>query len=216
MCSIYVLRWWLYTKIAAAGAQIVASVLNVAQIQIMTVFFNWVAFKMTDAENRRTDDEYEDSMIIKLFCFSFVNNYASFYFLAFIAGSLPVPAGADPNSAGECGYPDCMTALAINLGVVFGLRITLTNAVLWAYPYVMRYWRRRENASGHAMSEAEMECIKEPFDMIDSFLLMYSDISTFFGYTVRDPFYYSPLPIIIAAVAHSSRPACLTHGIPSL
>ena len=59
MNSIYVLRWYLYTKIAAAGAQIVASVLNVAQIQLMTLFFNWVAFKMTDAENRRTDDEYQ-------------------------------------------------------------------------------------------------------------------------------------------------------------
>ena len=99
VASIYTLRWYLYSKIAADGAQIVASVINVVQIQLMTLFFNWTAFRLTDLENQRTDTIYEDSMIVKLFCFQFVNNYASFYYLAFVAGSRPIPPGGASNSA---------------------------------------------------------------------------------------------------------------------
>ena len=99
VASIYTLRWYLYSKIAADGAQIIASVINVVQIQLMTLFFNWTAFRLTDMENQRTDTIYEDSMIVKLFCFQFVNNYASFYYLAFVAGSRPIPPGGAANSA---------------------------------------------------------------------------------------------------------------------
>ena len=191
VAGIYAFRWWLYTKIAS-NAQVVASVINVIQIQLMTLFFNYVAFAMTDLENQRTDVAYEDSMIIKLFCFQFVNNYSAFYYLAFIAGYRPIPNGADPSSAGECGYNDCMTALAVNLGITFGLRLTLTNVILWLYPCVMKWLRRRANAENAAksnktdqpLSDAEQEFIKEPFDTVNSFLLWYSDTATFFGYTV--------------------------------
>jgi hypothetical protein len=169
-----------------------ASFLNVIQIQVLTYVYDHLAFKLTDLENRRNDVLYEDSMIIKLFLFQFVNNYSSFYYLAFIAGSLPVPNGANKDSRvsyryrillfhftshrcrtvttslavlfisimrwtsrpspsllyrtlpaliaplltlclslrlslslspqGQCGYSDCMKALAINLGIIFGTK----------------------------------------------------------------------------------------------
>jgi hypothetical protein len=55
-----------------------------------------------------------------MYAFQFINNYASFYFLAFIAGHLEVPKGAPPTSRGECGYHDCMIPISINLAIIFG------------------------------------------------------------------------------------------------
>lgn len=56
---------------------------------------------------------------MKLFLFQFCNNYASFYYIAFIAPWRPNPPDS-PNTTGECGFQDCMEALAVNLGIVFG------------------------------------------------------------------------------------------------
>lgn len=97
IAGIYTLRTVLYQEIGS-DAQIIASILNVIQIQVLTYVYDHLAFKLTDLENRRNDVLYEDSMIIKLFLFQFVNNYSSFYYLAFIAGSLPVPNGANKDS----------------------------------------------------------------------------------------------------------------------
>ena len=168
IAAIYTLRFVLYQKIGS-NAQVIASIINVVQIQILTLIYDFVAFKLTDLENQRNDVVYEDSMIVKLFLFQFVNNYSSFYYLAFIAGNLPVPPGAPLTSQvqiivqklsrcistflspiisifcilsllfylylylliicyinlflctqGECGYPDCMQALAVNIGIIFG------------------------------------------------------------------------------------------------
>ena len=93
IAAIYTLRFVLYQKIGS-NAQVIASIINVVQIQILTLIYDFVAFKLTDLENQRNDVVYEDSMIVKLFLFQFVNNYSSFYYLAFIAGNLPVPPGA--------------------------------------------------------------------------------------------------------------------------
>ena len=97
IAGIYTLRFMLYNDIGSR-AQIVASVINVVQIQVLTFIYDHVAFKLTDLENQRNDVKYEDSMIVKLFLFQFVNNYSSFYFLAFVAGNLPIPKGANPES----------------------------------------------------------------------------------------------------------------------
>ena len=54
---------------------------------------------------------------------------------AFFASSLPNPTGDDVNT-GQCGYPTCMSALAINLGIILGTRLTVNNAIEWITPCV--------------------------------------------------------------------------------
>ena len=61
-----------------------ASILNALQIQILNFVYSKVAIWLTKRENHRTDTSYEDSLISKLFCFSFVNSYASFFYIAYI------------------------------------------------------------------------------------------------------------------------------------
>lgn len=51
---------------------------------------------------------YPNSMIAKNFLFSFVNSYASFFFVAFFANIVQKPTypGQPPdNNVGMCGYP---------------------------------------------------------------------------------------------------------------
>ena len=59
-----------------------ASVINAVQITILNIVYGKVAVKLTRRENHRTDTEYEDSLIAKIFVFQFVNSYTSFYYLA--------------------------------------------------------------------------------------------------------------------------------------
>eukprot|EP01034_Spumella_vulgaris_P029475 gene29475-36537_t len=68
VASIYVLRFSLQSSIGA-NASTVASILNTVQITIFNMIYQVIAVKLTNAENHRTDTQYEDSMIIKLFSF---------------------------------------------------------------------------------------------------------------------------------------------------
>ncbi len=57
----------------------------------------------------RSDTDYDDALIGKLFCFSFVNSYASLFFIAFIKHNL-----------GEVCNGPCMAELALQLTIIFG------------------------------------------------------------------------------------------------
>eukprot|EP01032_Pedospumella_encystans_P014521 gene14521-16668_t len=83
--SIYIIRFTVEDRVGIVKAQIMASLLNSLQIQVLNYLYGFILKHLTDRENHRTDTHYEDSMIIKMFAFLFINSYASFYYLAFIA-----------------------------------------------------------------------------------------------------------------------------------
>ncbi len=116
--SIYLVRNAL-SKEMGTSAQTVASILNAGQIQVFNFLFQFLAAVLTDRENLRTDTQYEDAMIAKLFVFQFVNSYASFFYIAFIAKYQPSQPSAKENWQGDCGAEDCMRPLALNLGIIF-------------------------------------------------------------------------------------------------
>ena len=101
------------------SAQTVASILNAAQIQVFNFLFQFLAAVLTNRENHRTDTQYEDAMIGKLFFFQFVNSYASFFYIGFIAKYQPSQPDAQDNWEGDCGAKNCMRPLAWNLGIIF-------------------------------------------------------------------------------------------------
>lgn len=97
----------------------IASILNAVQIQIFNYIYGNLATRLTDMENHRTNTQYEDSMIAKVFLFQFVNSYASFAFIAFVAKFLDPTEGAPADSIGQCGSSDCMETLAVNISNKF-------------------------------------------------------------------------------------------------
>ncbi|XP_043547893.1 anoctamin-7-like [Chiloscyllium plagiosum] len=64
-----------------------ASLLNVVSIIILGKVYHIIAVKMTDWENHRTQTNYNDALILKLFAFHFANSYASLFYIAFLRKS---------------------------------------------------------------------------------------------------------------------------------
>ncbi|XP_022659690.1 anoctamin-7-like isoform X2 [Varroa destructor] len=67
----------------ALHSSVVGPSLNTVSIIILGKCYAYVAEKLTDWENHRTQSQYNDALIIKLFAFQFTNAYASLFYTAF-------------------------------------------------------------------------------------------------------------------------------------
>lgn len=134
VASIYTLRFSLQSRLGST-ASVIASILNTLEITLFNIVYSRIAVVLTDSENHRTDTQFEDALVSKLFVFQFVNSYASFFFIAFIASYLPKPSSAPESFKGQCGAEDCMLPLSINLvnllllDLSLGLPLTLSIVV---------------------------------------------------------------------------------------
>jgi anoctamin-10/anoctamin-7 len=179
LASIYVVRAALAPSMGS-DAQTIASVLNAIQIQFFNFVYTLVADALAERENHRTDTEFEDSMVVKLFVFQFVNSYSSFFYLAFVASQ----TSPDDDAIADCSGSNCMEPLAINLAVIFGSRLATSNLTELLIPYcqfAFRYFRSKKLASG-AVSRPQREFMLEPYDTIKATLTDYSELAISFGY----------------------------------
>lgn len=177
--SIYVIRAAL-TPDMGSDAQYVASILNAIQIQVFNFLYSMIADFLTERENHRTDTEFEDAMIQKLFVFQFVNSYSSFFFLAFVATS----TNADDDALAECAGSACMVPLSINLFIIFGSRLLTGNLTELLIPYLQYRWRSSQRKNKHLqdITRPHSEFLLEPYDPIKSTLKDYSELAIQFGY----------------------------------
>ena len=65
-------------------APILCSVLNAIQIQIFNFIYRKLSKTLTDLENHKTQEQYNDSLVLKIFAFQFVNSYNSLAYIAFV------------------------------------------------------------------------------------------------------------------------------------
>lgn len=153
----------------------IASIANAIQIQVMNWIYSEIAVWLTNRENHRTDTQYEDSLIAKLFAFQFVNSYASLYYIAFIK-----------NSTEGCDYSSCMDELCNALGIIFVTRLLTGNLSETLGPYIKGYLRKREEEKEAVMeapmSRVEEEFNYEPYDEMMGSLEDYAELSIQFGY----------------------------------
>jgi hypothetical protein len=70
-------------RINSLLGSIVGGALNAIVIMILNMVWNFIAVKLNDWENYRTETEYVNNLIFKVFSFYFVNSYTCMYFLAF-------------------------------------------------------------------------------------------------------------------------------------
>jgi anoctamin-10/anoctamin-7 len=145
--GIYVLRYGLQ-KDANANASIIASVLNSIQILVFNMMYEKLAVILTKEENHRTDTMYEDAMIIKLFSFQFINSYASFFYIAFVAALLDNVEVDSPENLGQCGAVNCMIPLSINLAVIFGTRLFVGNVTDSIVPIINKHLKTKAEHEG--------------------------------------------------------------------
>lgn len=145
--AIYSFKIWMSSQSREynEASSIVASILNVIQINFWGAIYGLIKIRLTDMENHRTNFDYMDSMIAKNFIFQFINSYSSFFYIAFIASNIAKSTypGEDEKlteaNTGQCGAPTCMTPLAINLGIVLGTGIISNYLLQLVVPWILNH-----------------------------------------------------------------------------
>ncbi|XP_048774148.2 anoctamin-7-like isoform X2 [Ostrea edulis] len=123
---------------------VVSSLLNALSIFVLGKFYDFLAVKLTDWENHRTQTKYDDSLIMKLFAFQFVNNYSSCFYIAFFRGRFDENGiiGHGSEYRDQC-EGTCMSQLSfqiLTLMITKPLPKLCTDAII---PSFKKLWRRR-------------------------------------------------------------------------
>ncbi|XP_078402256.1 anoctamin-7-like [Cetorhinus maximus] len=91
LIAVVIYKTWARLKITTSNSiesflltTVVASLLNVVSIITLGKVYHIIAIKMTDWENHRTQTNYNDALILKLFAFHFANSYSSLFYIAFL------------------------------------------------------------------------------------------------------------------------------------
>lgn len=121
---------------------ITGAMLQLVAIIIMNKLYEFLAYKLTNWELHRTQTEYDDSFITKMYLFQFVNFYSSLFYIAFFKGNLTGHPGGFNRVSGlrldECSTYGCMLELTIQLGIIFVGKQILNNITELGVPYVKR------------------------------------------------------------------------------
>ena len=122
---------------------VVSAVGNLAVITIMGLLYQSLALKLNNWENHRTQLEFDNSLIVKNFAFQFVNNYFTFFYIAYMKHlEDPIWQASDPCEQ------SCLPSIQIQLLVVFTGKTLGTKVTELAKPFVMSRLQRASKASG--------------------------------------------------------------------
>lgn len=113
---IFYLRWYVTIKrgVAYDGIEVgtyIAAVASAVQVQIMALIWEKISKRLNNYENHRTDTDYESNWIFKKYIFSFINSYASLFYIGFIETAV-----GDPCS--NYGYDSCIDLLGVQLAIL--------------------------------------------------------------------------------------------------
>ncbi|TDH65902.1 hypothetical protein CCR75_005367 [Bremia lactucae] len=158
------------------------TILNAVQILVLNTVYRNVARKLNDFENHRTDAEYENHLVIKVFLFQFCNSFASFFYIAFVKRL----------AEGTCLHEDdCMQELRDQLLTLFIIRIVVGNVTEVAVPYLKyRYQLYSERKAvitevkvGHNYIEEQAKLVpyetNEAFEDYNEMVIQYGFINLF-------------------------------------
>ncbi|VDL67946.1 unnamed protein product, partial [Nippostrongylus brasiliensis] len=73
-----------YTFACSVAAAYAPSIMNTVSTMILGCIYEWMVVKLTNWENHRTNSEYHNALVIKMFALQMVNNYTSLFYIAFV------------------------------------------------------------------------------------------------------------------------------------
>ncbi|RHZ74069.1 hypothetical protein Glove_227g72 [Diversispora epigaea] len=100
---------------------LVTAFVNLITMITVKLLSKYLALKLTDIENHKTDTEYEDALILKTFIFDFFNYYSGlFYILLFKQQFVRVIVREiiDRQETTGCEYDNCLIELTIQLAIL--------------------------------------------------------------------------------------------------
>lgn len=101
----------------------IISVVNALVIMFFNNIYGYIAIRLNELENYRTETEYENSLITKVFAFTFINSYASLYYIGFFRHY------ESTTSDLYCTAEDCMEDLEEQLAIIFLTQIFVSNSI---------------------------------------------------------------------------------------
>ncbi|CAF4649605.1 unnamed protein product, partial [Rotaria socialis] len=105
-----------------------------------------IAYKLTQWEMHRTQNEFDNYFTIKVFIFQFVNIYSSIFYIAFIKGKAVGYPGHYVKILNlrqeECGQGGCLIELAIQLGIIMIGKQALSNIQEVMWPKILALYQR--------------------------------------------------------------------------
>jgi len=145
---------------------------------------------LTEFENHRTETSYSNSLIAKSFLFKFVNCYNSLFYIAFFkqhdtaVGGCVMFTTVFPGS--PIPQPDCLKELTLQLGIIFGTAIVVSNFVELFVPWLKGKIQAKMNTDEHAdhgKSRPELEYELAPyestFDDFDELVIQFGYVTLF-------------------------------------
>ncbi|KAM9733780.1 LOW QUALITY PROTEIN: anoctamin-7 [Menidia menidia] len=123
------------------------SVLNLLVILLLSRVYTSLAHILTRWEMHRTQTEYEDMFILKVFVFQFVNFYSSPVYIAFFKGRFVGHPGSYSTLFGvrneDCGAGGCLVELAQELLVIMVGKQLINNVQEFLSPKLRSWWQNR-------------------------------------------------------------------------
>ncbi|XP_021713191.1 anoctamin-1 [Aedes aegypti] len=130
----------------------VAAIIDLALSIALDVAYNAVAVRMTNIEYHRTQNDYNESLNLKVFLFQFVNYYSSIFYIAFLKGKFPGYPAKYNRILGfrqeECQPGGCLMELSVQLAIIMIGKQTVSLIRDFSIPYFVkqyREWRKRNS-----------------------------------------------------------------------
>ncbi|XP_062274505.1 anoctamin-7 [Scomber scombrus] len=146
---------------ASRIASISGSVLNLLVILMLSRVYISLAHILTRWEMHRTQRQYEDMFILKVFIFQFINFYSSPVYIAFFKGRFIGYPGNYYTLFGvrneDCGAGGCLIELAQELLVIMVGKQLINNVQEFISPKLMAWWQKRKLKSKPKKEEKEKE-----------------------------------------------------------
>uniref|UniRef100_A0A8D3A858 Anoctamin n=2 Tax=Scophthalmus maximus TaxID=52904 RepID=A0A8D3A858_SCOMX len=132
---------------AGTIANISSSIVNLGLILLMGRVYTALAEQLTKWEMHRTQTQYDNALIFKVFIFQFVNFYSSPFYVAFFKGRFvgyPTKYGTLFGMRNEdCGPGGCLIELAEQLFIIMVGKQVINNIQEFILPKVKAWQQRR-------------------------------------------------------------------------
>jgi hypothetical protein len=192
--SVLAFRLFIQNKVNPYLGSFAGAVVNAMTIIFMNVFWKTVALKLTEWENHRTQSEFDNSLITKIFAFYFINSYTSLYYIAFFKSRTRIFAvnalqdKCKVGLEGETISGGCLDELSVQLATILGVNMVFGQAREVAIPWLiskikLKMYEKKAGEEKNSIPQWERESkfgqFPGTFDEYSEMIIQYGYITLF-------------------------------------